>query len=64
MKALGLDPGIRGGLAIVETVNGIATVVSTTLHGLKSTTDFSSSPRVSRGADRSEYRLSSDETPT
>jgi hypothetical protein len=28
MRALGLDPGVRGGLAIVETLNGIATVVS------------------------------------
>jgi crossover junction endodeoxyribonuclease RuvC len=28
MRALGLDPGIRGGLAIVEMVDGIATVIS------------------------------------
>lgn len=28
MKTLGVDPGIRGGLAIVEMTNGMPTVIS------------------------------------
>jgi hypothetical protein len=28
MKTLGIDPGVRGGAAIVEMMNGITTLVS------------------------------------